>query len=349
MRKYTLIMIAVLFTVAAGCPGNLGRPTPPSDNGGSFDGPTSWGDIGPRPDGSGGGGDSGGTSSDAGGKLACNGDCYDYVMNRILLPVSSTQSNAYGYKKGGQIYNAFGDLMVLIGSQASSLNMQEDVDLSVYQGKTLILMRVKAKSLSSAPSAKAQAWLGDTMSCCTSSSVSACKSEAKSKCFSGSTALDVSKSSPKDMIFPGSISGSKFSFGPSKLILPLDIKGMGKISLSLVAASVSGTVSASGVTSGVLSGAIPKTDMDTKLIPGLAAMLDKEYKDASTPKSTKDLLKSLLDTNKDGSITAAELKSNVLLGSLLAGDVDADGDGSKDFSLGLGFTAVGCVIVGAGT
>ena len=306
-------------------------------------------DIGPRPDSATGGSDGGvGPGTDASGKLGCTGDCHDHVLDRILLPTSSSQSKAYGLKKGGQTYNAFGDLMVLIGSQVPSLELQKDVDLSVYGGKTIVLLRLKAKSLTSAPSARGQAWLGGQMVCCTdTSSVASCKKEAASRCFSGSTPLTVSPNSPGDMIFSGSISSSKLTLGPSKMILPLDINGLGKMNLSLVQVTLTATASSAGLTSGVLSGAIPGSEMDSKLIPGVAALVNKQYQDPSTKQSTRDLLKTLLDTNKDGTITAAELKSNALLSGLLAGDVDADGDGSKDFSLGLGFTAVGCLIVGA--
>ena len=341
-------MGATLLFAASGCPGDLRPPVSQVDHGAGGDGPGTYEDIGPRPDGWVSGGDSGTTGADAGGKLSCNGDCHDYVLDRILLPTSSAQSKTYGLKKGGQTYNAFGDLMVLIGSQVSSLNLQQDVDLSVYSGKTLMLVRLKAASLTTTPAAMGQTWLGDTMTCCTdTSSVSACKSQAKSKCFSGTSALAVANISPKDMIFSGAINGGKVTLGPAKLILPLEIKGLGKLNLSLVGVTLTASANASGLISGVLSGAVPNSEMNSKLIPGVASLVDKEYKDASTDQKTKDLLKSLLDTNKDGSITAAELKANVLLGNLLAGDVDADGDGSKDFSLGLGFNAVGCVIVGA--
>ena len=348
MRNKISIMATTLLLVAAGCPGDLRPPVSQGDHGTSSDGPAVYFDNGPRPDGWVGGADGSAVGGDAGGKLACNGDCHDYVLDRILLPTSSAQAKTYGLKKGGQSYNAFGELMVLIGSNVSSLNLQQDVDLSVYAGKTLMLVRLKATSITAAATARGQTWLGDTMQCCTNtSSVSTCKSQAMSKCFSGSTSLAVANASPKDMTFSGAISGGKLTLGPAKLILPLEINGLGKLNLSLIGVTLTATTSASGLTSGVLSGAVPNSEMNSKLIPGVAALVDKEYKDAATAQKTKDLLKSLLDTNKDGTITAAELKANVLLSNLLAGDVDADGDGNKDFSLGLGFNAVGCVIVGA--
>ena len=337
-------MGAALVAVTSGCPGDLSQPG--ADTGAASDGPITWQDSGPRPDGYTPGADSGGGGSDAMAKFTCNGDCHDYVMSRILIPTNSAQSKAYGLKKGGKSYNAFGDLLVLVGAQVSSLKLQEEVDLSVYKGSTLVLMRLKAASLTSTPAAKLQTWLGDSKTCCTNtSSLSACKSQAASGCFGGSASMSVASASPKDMIFSGAVSGGKLKAGPSKMILPLDNKG-GNYTISLVAVTLTATTSANGLTSGVLSGAIPKSEMDNKLLPMLAAMVDTQYKSPSVDQKTKDLLKSLLDVNKDGSITAAELKSNPLLSNLLAGDVDADGDGSKDLSLGLGFTAAGCKIAG---
>ena len=223
MRGHLFVVLASLALVGAGCPGDLQPNSSGGDGSGGFD-HGAYQDIGPRPDGYvSPGTDSKVASSDASASFKCSGDCHDFVLDRILLPTSSAQSKAYGYRKAGKIYNAFGDLMVLVGSQVSSLDVQKDVDLSVYEGKTLLLVRVKASSLTSG-TARAQAWLGDTMKCCTdTSSVAACKAQAKSKCFSGSTALDVSTKSPKDMVFSGSITGGKFTFGPSKLLLPLDI------------------------------------------------------------------------------------------------------------------------------
>jgi hypothetical protein len=56
--------------------------------------------------------------------------------------------------------------------------------------------------------------------------------------------------------------------------------------------------------------------------------------------TTKDLILQLFDTDGDKTISTAEIQNNATLKMLLAGDVDVDGDGKKELSLGVGFTAV---------
>jgi hypothetical protein len=73
-------------------------------------------------------------------------------------------------------------------------------------------------------------------------------------------------------------------------------------------------------------------------------MLNHALMDPLVDASSKAMIKALFDTNNDGTITAAELMSNALITTFMAGDVDVDKDGVKELSLGLGFTAVGATI-----
>ena len=84
--------------------------------------------------------------------------------------------------------------------------------------------------------------------------------------------------------------------------------------------------------------------MGTVVLPQLAAILNNLIKNPSTPAATKAAILAALDTNKDNSISGAELAGNALLKPYLAGDVDVDGDGKKEVSMGVGFTAVGASI-----
>ena len=73
-------------------------------------------------------------------------------------------------------------------------------------------------------------------------------------------------------------------------------------------------------------------------------MVNTVYIDPTADQKTKDLLKTLFDTNKDGTITATEVATNGLIKTFLDGDVDVDNDGIKELSLGLGFSTVAAKI-----
>ena len=108
---------------------------------------------------------------------------------------------------------------------------------------------------------------------------------------------------------------------------------------------MSGTLGASQITNGILGGAIPMTEIHGKVVPAMAAIINRVYTDPLTDASTKSLLKSLFDTNSDGAITGKELASNIFVLTLLKPDIDTDGDKVKDaLSIGFGFEAVSCLI-----
>ena len=277
-------------------------------------------------------------------RLTCNNDCYDLVLDRILLPTTTAEADKYGLVVDGKKYNGLGTIISLIAQYTSSGELQQDLDRAVYQGDTLVLLKLQAADLVNDPKAKAQAWGGSSSCCSSGKDLAKCKAEAQAKCFNGSAVIQKAGGSPENMIFSGSITGGALSLSSSTMKLEIKLNLSSTLKLTFKHAHLSGKLTAAGITGGVLAGAIPKSDLASTLVPELAKLLDGVYKDPTTDKKTRDLIKQLADTNGDGTISSEEMAKNALLANLLAGDVDLDKDGEKELSLGIGLSAVPCVI-----
>lgn len=276
-------------------------------------------------------------------QLLCTNDCRDLVVDRILLPTTAAEASKYGLILGGKSYNGLGTIISLISPYTSAGGLQQDVDRAVYKGDTLALLRLQAADLQDSPTARAQAW-GGSSSCCKSSDLATCKSEAQASCFSGTSVIQKASGSPENMVFAGSISGGQLKLKADQMQLEIKIQFSSTLKLTLMQAQLTGKVTSAGITDGVLAGAVPQSVLQNTLVPELAKLLDSTYKDSGTDKKTRDLIKQLADTDGDGSISSAEVAANPLIANLLAGDVDVDSDGKKELSLGIGLSAVPCVI-----
>ena len=279
------------------------------------------------------------------GPFTCNKDCFDYVVDRVLLPMTSTTAQQYSLEFKGKKYNALGNILALLANQAPGLDMQSGMDNAVCAGKTIDLLRVKAASLTSG-SALGHSWVGADAKCCALSScldpysTTKCLASATAKCFAGTGTFKPDPKYPKVMLLFGTIANKQVSLGPGKLIVRVTLSSLGSMDLALVGATIHGTIDSAGITSGVLAGGIPETVLNNSVIPNIAQILDGLLKDPLIDSSTKTMIKTLFDSNSDGSISTAEVMNNALIKTFLAGDVDLDGDGKMELSVGLGFTAV---------
>ena len=280
------------------------------------------------------------------GPFSCSKDCYDYVIDRVTLPTTSAESSKFALVHKGAKFNALGNILALLVTSAPSMDVQAAVQNDICRGKTVDLLRVKAKSLSSTPAILAHSWVGADAKCCTSSNCldsfnqTKCNSSAITKCFSGSGSFTADPKYPKAMILGGSISGGQLKLGPGKLIIRIALSTYGSMDLAMMGATMQGNITSTGITNGILSGGIPQSVINNSMVPNLTSMLDATYKNPSTDSSTKAMLGTLFDTNSDGTISTAEIKNNALIKTFLTGDVDVDGDGIKELSLGIGFNAV---------
>ncbi len=253
------------------------------------------------------------------------------VVNKLTLPTKQGQY-AVDLDGNGTKDNQLGNILALLGGYIPKNNSpQVMIDAQIKQGTLILLFDVLAKSIVNAATMTLKMYLGADLD------------SNPADNFNGSEEFGISASSPTNLSMPGKIVSGKLSAGPGTMTIPIPL-GTTPTNVNLKKAQVVGTLSSTGLASGQINGAIPWTDVDTKLMPAIATMLDTEYK-TTTDTTLKNLFKTLLDLNKDGTITAKELKSNIIIGALIAADVDTDGDKKKDaMSAGLAFTGVKCKI-----
>lgn len=247
------------------------------------------------------------------------------VANTISLPESAVQY-ALDLDGDNNPDNHFG---AILGATSQLFDAQSIIDGMLADGRLVMLFQVFADSLADEPKAKLQAYLGkDTDGDGTDN-------------FSGSEEFEVDPADPGDAILTGSISSSRIQVGPGKLLVPVPF-GSTPITVNLIKGQLQAALadSTNVMTGGQINGAVPMSDVDGKIIPAIAESMTEELSQPDANQVVKSM-----DTDSDGTITAAELKANQLIGMVLKPDIDTDGDGTKDsISIGLGFTAVKAVL-----
>ncbi len=230
---------------------------------------------------------------------------------------------------GSGAKNQFGALLLAVAS--FGMDLQPEIDRELDQGNLLVLMELLGSDLTTDSDVTIRAHLGEDTD-----------GDAANN-FSGSAVLKIAASSPSDATLTGAIAAGKLEAGPGTLLIPLPL-GTKMVVVPLAKAVVKAQVSADGLTDGVLAGAMAKTDLDSKVLPGVVDLITEALADPNISQKNKDTMLQVLDADQNGKIEVSDLKSG-LIGSALAPDVDTDGDGAPDaLSLGVGFTTVKCSI-----
>jgi hypothetical protein len=128
------------------------------------------------------------------------------------------------------------------------------------------------------------------------------------------------------------------ALGPDLVKLRFNLTYAGELVFELKSGRIEATVTGTDMTNGRIVGGIANHEINRIV----AKLLDNVYK-ANTAAS--GMLGDVLDTNGDGTISTQEVASNSLAQLLLKPDVDLDGDGVKELSFGLGFTATSAQIL----
>jgi hypothetical protein len=270
---------------------------------------------------------------------------------RITLPAQRSDF-ALDLNGDGKLDNALGNVVGALAAQG--LNPQSVLDAANQAGQGLMLFDE----------------LGDegflNLGCASTSYANAAAQPNPDFSGAGHFTIDPSLGTG---LFTGALSGGSFTSTPPSLatrpveaFVQLPLVGPGLIRLPLVGASLRYTNTKSGLGQGTLDGAIRESDMQSIVIPQLAAGLNQVV--SATPCDvTCQQNEAIFDTggctNPDGTMAQArdhrievcEVADNAIIKNVLQPDVqlfDASGayhpnpqNTLKDsFSVGVGFTAV---------
>ena len=276
-----------------------------------------------------------------------------YVFDHIVVPTSDEQAKslALDIDGNGTDDNALGNVISTVMSFSSDTDVQGKLDESVAEGDVILIANLSYESFQNSDGLM-HLFEGENPS------NTPCDGASCGKHLDGSTGFDISAASPRDNSIEGLISAGTFRGSHGKVTIPLPL-GDTVTTLNVIEAATVVTVSETDMFDGIIGGGITKDEIDNKLLPALASMIQDSTADECTGTapmccdegSSGATIMSIFDENGDCSVTAGELQNNALLQNLLAPDLDlldASGninpgdDGELDsLSLGIGFTAIG--------
>jgi hypothetical protein len=270
------------------------------------------------------------------GVPAATGAKYYFVTNKLLLPTTQAQTQAFAVNVDGDPQNTpdnvFGQLLTLLASAAPGLDLQATLDQAVMTGQLVSLHAVKADNLLNAQGVSWSIFEGQ-------------KTQSAPK-FDGSDKFTVDSAAPTNMPVIGAMTSGHFSGGPGTARILMYLIGK-PVEVNLIGVHLEADLSSKGCANGKLGGGVTVDEFRTKLLPTIADGLSQVAK--ANPAAAGTLLQAL-DANHDGAITAQEIENNPMLMLAIAPDMDlldASGnfkpgqDGVKDsYSVGLGFTCV---------
>lgn len=229
--------------------------------------------------------------------------------------------------------NSIGGVMA-VASQIGTDLLYDDV---INSGALLMLFELGSTSIKDQPSATLQVFRGrDT-------------DQDHQNNLTGSGALRIDPSTSLDGVLTGPLQGGRLQ-ASGQVEVPLAVStSKGNISLlwlHLRPAKVDLTFTSEGAR-GIIAGAVSEAEMDGTVLPQVARAFNWLLDPANTEVSEKikALIRSTLDLDGDGAISAQDLKIGVV-GRNMVPDVDTNGDGKPDaHSIGVGVTLVTCKIV----
>lgn len=272
--------------------------------------------------------------------MVCTGTCTTLVINKILFPTDSTEAERAAFKCSDKLYNSLGGILALFESQFPDLAIQKNAERAVASGLTLNLFRYQAGA--GVDKIQGQFRVATSQVCCTYPvDLTSCWAEAAKGCFNGKHAFSADpKIKPGQVLDGTAAQNGALSLTPGTVRLSMNLLSPVPLLVPLYGAQVRGVLTSEGIINGVIAGAVDKQFLDNVLIPHIASLFNLIYTSDKTDYQTRSWYRTLFDTDKDGKITSAEMKNNGLFRTFLDGDLDLDGDGVKELSMGFGFTAV---------
>lgn len=268
--------------------------------------------------------------------LPVTGVQYQFVTNKLLLPSTREQTEAYALNIDNDpkqnTDNKFGDLLTLLTSAAPDLEVQATLDQAVDAGQVVTLHAVQADDFLNDPNVSWYVYLG--------------QSAQTAPVFDGSDVFALDTKTPLNSPIIGSLTNGHFVGGPGSTQVRLLILGQ-QVEVDLIGVRLEADFSADGCVNGKLGGGVTVEEFRGRLIPAIAEGLNQLIQLNET--AAEPLLQAF-DLNKDKVISTEELESNPILMIAISPDLDlldAAGefnpgqDGENDsYSIGLGFTCV---------
>ncbi|MCC6749488.1 MAG: hypothetical protein IT371_17620 [Deltaproteobacteria bacterium] len=254
------------------------------------------------------------------------------VINHVQLPRSGGELS-FDLVADGVPRNRLGVLLSVLGSAAPDIKPQDAVDLELRRGAFLLLLDLRAPAFDDASSATLTAHLGLDLDGLPANN------------FTGAAELAISPEPPLFATLTGRIKQGTLEVGPGTFVVPLPFGPPPHPTVSISRARLRARVDSLGLRDGVLGGLLSRADVEEKLLPGVAAHFAEVYRSKDSSAKTKEVLRSLFDTNGDGNIDLREFVSTSIVSLAIQPDVDTDGDGRMDaLSIGVGFTSTRCAI-----
>ena len=294
--------------------------------------------------GAGGAADAGASGADAGAGGSPTAETLGFVFNKQTLPTSNS-AFASDLDGNAKVDNAYGTLVSALQANGFPGQVAADADTAAGHGLQLLALTIADSNL-----VKSKGSLVEL-------------SRAKDKAppdFSGEGLFKVDGTSPSASL-AGSIAAGVLTSAPpavgSKLpIISLRLQFGVAVDVPLHLFSISAKVAANGLSEGQLSGAILTSDVDALVPPALATTFNQVCAGVGVDTQGCKTVLSTFDTDKNGTVTADEVRASDVIKALLASDVklfDKNGKFAPDseaavkdaFSVGIGFTAVTGAIV----
>ena len=272
--------------------------------------------------------------------LPASGEQYYFVTNKLLLPTTQAQTEAYALNVDGDSQqrpdNKFGDLFTLLASAAQGIELQASLDQAVNTGQLVSLHVVKADGLLNDPSVLWSIFAGQ-------------KSQSAPR-FDGSDNLTVDTAAPAYSPLVGLLTNGRFTGGPGSGRVQIFLLGQ-PVDVDLIGVRLEADLSAQGCANGKLGGGVTVEEFRGKLLPAIASGLNQII---TADKDASNTLLPVFDTDNNGTVTVQEIENNPLLMMAISPDLDlldASGkfspgqDGVNDsYSIGLGFTCVPVIL-----
>lgn len=270
-----------------------------------------------------------------------------FVIDQMTMPINADTANALGFDldADGTVDNQLGSILsALITATSGRFNPQDSVYGAVDRGSILLLARLtpceSANCLSTYPGANPQ-----PAPCTDPDDLTTCRQHLR-----GTGTFEIADGAPANEVV-GTVIAGRFTGGPGTLFLQLAIAGIDPVDVDLLVARADlRGVDATGLDMSTIGGAIPRAQVDERVIPSVHAeivtMIAEDCTGAGdlcgcVADSTGQTMLGFFDENADCAVTVEEFRGSSLIQTLFRSDVDTDADGLADaLSVGVGISAV---------